>query len=188
MPKAYFIRWFQQAWQQTTTSRQIRSAWANAHLYPLGEVNDGRPITPPRSIPLSQDLETPHTSQAIQVIDRRLRRNEISPRKAYEKTQKALEQALAEKVLLEKDLERREAAETLDRATRGSQKRQRFLQGHLFDSEYAERHAQELAERKIQENERRGARWQGARPEGQLGAPESVDRPLIGLSEPIEDD
>jgi len=50
----------------------------------------------------------------------------------YQKTQKALEQALAEKVLLEKDLERREAAETLDRATRGSQKRQRFPQGHLF--------------------------------------------------------
>jgi len=39
-----------------------------------------------------------------------VRRGEISPADAIHKAQKALEKALAEKVLLEKDPERREAS------------------------------------------------------------------------------
>jgi len=55
-----------------------------------------------------------------------LHRNVISPSEAFLKTQKAPENALAEKVLLEKDLENGEAAEAVDQAARASKKRTRY--------------------------------------------------------------
>ena len=58
-------------------------------------------------------------------------------------------------MLLEKDLEKRQAAEELDRAARGSGKRTRFPQGHVFHQAYADTHAEELAGRKAAEAERR---------------------------------
>ena len=51
------------------------------------------------------------------------------------KTKKALEKVLAERVLLEQDLARQEAAEALDKAARGT-KRTSFPQGQLFDQRY----------------------------------------------------
>lgn len=65
-------------------------------------------------------------------------------------------------MLLEKNLERREAAEQLDRATRGSGKRQRFPQGHLFNPNYRELYAEQLAERRREEEGRRRTRRRAA--------------------------
>ena len=181
--KAYFGGWFQRAWQETATSRQIRSAWAKAHLYPPSEVDKGRPITPDRQdLPGPRSPETPHTSQASQAIDRMFRRNEISPGTAYRKFRKGFDQMAAKNVLLEKDLERREAAEKLDRAARGSNKRQRFPQGHLFDSEYAEDHAQELAARKVVEEGRKAAKRRPAQARRQQEASKPVQEGQAGPS------
>ncbi|EIW66860.1 hypothetical protein TREMEDRAFT_65270 [Tremella mesenterica DSM 1558] len=36
--KGFFYRWHQRAWTKTANNRQIRSAWAESHLYPIGRV------------------------------------------------------------------------------------------------------------------------------------------------------
>jgi len=62
VPKAYFIRWFQQAWQQTTTSRQIRPGQRRISTHSVRSMTDApslllgpspclrtlRPLIPPR--------------------------------------------------------------------------------------------------------------------------------------------
>ena len=77
---------------------------------------------------------------------------------------------MTEKQLLEQDLERREAASQLDRVARGSNKRQRFPQGQLFDQKYQEDHAEELAKRKREENDRKKTKRSSARPKGKENA------------------
>ncbi len=87
---------------------------------------------------------TPHNKATSQAMVRGVQRGEILPTTAILKMSKAFERVEAEKVLLEKDLEKRWAAEELDKAARGSNKRTRFPQGQLFDQKYQEDHAQEL--------------------------------------------
>ncbi|KAE8542766.1 hypothetical protein D1P53_000828 [Cryptococcus gattii VGV] len=67
---------------------------------------------------------------------------------------------LARITLLEKGLASTNAVLALERATQGSQKRQRYPEGQLFDLSYQEEHAEELAIRKAKEEEaRRTCRW-----------------------------
>lgn len=67
--------------------------------------------------------DMPQSSRTIQAIDEKVRRGDLSPTQAFLKTQKALEKALAKKVPIEKDLERQEGADAVDRAARASRKR-----------------------------------------------------------------
>ncbi|OXH33464.1 hypothetical protein J008_03048 [Cryptococcus neoformans] len=71
------------------------------------------------------------------------------------KLEKASEQLMARNALLEDELVRVKAAQTLDKATRGSKKKQRYPEGQLFGPLYQEEHAEELAVRKADEEEAR---------------------------------
>ena len=63
---------------------------------------------------------------------------------------------LAERSLLEKDIERRDAATELDQVARSHGKRTRYPLGQLFDQKYQEDHAEELAERQgVEEGRKR---------------------------------
>ena len=164
VPKALFYRWCQRAWASTANSRQIRQSWTEAGLYPLDQVRmRALPVTPEPILPSNQ-LQTPQSERMLQAMNRQLRRGEISPSKAYEKVSKAFSKQSATIVLLEKDAERHEAAAQLDRAARGSRKRTRYAQGQLFDQKYQEDHAEELAERRRAEEQRRQIRRPRGRP------------------------
>ncbi len=80
-----------------------------------------------------------------------MRRGEVSPLTAFHKTAKAFARADAKRVLAEQDVAKLQASQELDQAARASNKRTRYPQGHLFDQEYQEEHAEELAERKREE-------------------------------------
>ena len=142
-------------------SRQIWSAWAKSFLYPrsavLKALRELRAVSP-ESQAHQPDPETPHSAQTLHALDQKLRQGEISPTSSARKVRKALEKAFAEKVVMERDLERRDAAAELDRAARGNGKRKRFPQGYLFDHNYRESHAEELAARQGEEQRRRQAR------------------------------
>ncbi|RXK37351.1 hypothetical protein M231_05338 [Tremella mesenterica] len=77
-------------------------------------------------------------------------------------TRSGLEQLVAEKALHEKDEALRKASEQLDRAARGSKKRQRYPHGERFDQAYQESHAEELAERRETETAKREGRKRAA--------------------------
>ncbi|WWC94365.1 hypothetical protein V866_001207 [Kwoniella sp. B9012] len=97
--------------------------------------------------------ETPEDSRVLQALDRSVRRGEVDPKTAFFKTQKALEKISAEKVLVEVELNKRKAAEELDKEARGSKKQTRYPKGKFFDQKYQETHATELSERKERERE-----------------------------------
>ena len=99
-----------------------------------------RRITPP-TLQKPEEPKTPRNIRSLQAMDRLIRRGEITPRRALVKTRRALEGALAEKVLLERDLVKKQAASAMEKAARSSGKRQRYPQGHLFDQKYQEEHA-----------------------------------------------
>ena len=180
--KAYFYRWFQRAWKETATSRQIRSAWARSGLYPLDQgMMRARPITPPPAAARFHP-ETPQTSVGIRDIVSKVRRGEVDPVAALLKTVKALELSQAEVVLLKADLARRVAAEELDRSARGSKKRTRFPQGELFNQEYQDSHAAELAERREAEKQSREKKKGRARAKKQVGGPDLVETSVAGPS------
>ncbi|AGV14708.1 hypothetical protein C343_06062 [Cryptococcus neoformans C23] len=71
------------------------------------------------------------------------------------KLEKANEQLRARNALLEEELARAKAAQALDKATRGSKKKQRHPEGQLFDPLYQEEHAEELAVRKEEARRKR---------------------------------
>ena len=158
--KAFFHPWFQQAWAATANSRTIRSAWRDSGLWPLDRLIMGADLlsTPP---PAAQTQpETPHNQRTRQILDRALRRGEISPGTAYGKVSRALERSEARNELAVFDEEKRKAAAELDQLARGSKKRTRFPQGQLFDHTYMLDHAEELETRKGKERaagERRAA-------------------------------
>ncbi|EIW69290.1 hypothetical protein TREMEDRAFT_15010, partial [Tremella mesenterica DSM 1558] len=160
--KPFFYRWHQRAWSKTATSRQIRSAWAESHLYPIGRVyhalQENHQITPPP--PENQNPlipTTPTTMTSLSELDQMIQRGEITPRSTLKKTRSGLEKVMAEKILLERDMSYRQAAEELDREAR-SKKRQRYPQGHLFSLEYRDSHADELEDRRVVETQRREER------------------------------
>ena len=163
VPKGFFYRWHQRAWAKAANSRQIRSAWAKAHLYPPAAVRAGLCEISPEPEASQAVLETPRCNRTLHALDNRLRLGEISPGSSARKVRKALEQLLAEKVVMQRDLERRDAAAELDRMARSHGKRQRFPQGQLFDQRYQEEHAEELAARRLEEEGRKRARRTAAR-------------------------
>ena len=157
--KPFFYRWFQRAWKDTAGQRQIRTAWRESGIYPLSKLTmRARSVTPPPTIPLSLEPETPRTLRTLRTIKSKVRTGEIKLQMGFDKAIRALETSLAEKELLEQDLARRTASERLDREVRGSGKRTRFPQGELFDSAYQDAHAEELVARKDREKEARQKR------------------------------
>ena len=154
-PKDYFYRWFQRAWKNTITKKQIQRAWREAGLWPLSEeIMRGRVVTPEPQTARTKP-ETPQNVRMGQTIDRQLRQGNITAEMAYKKVLKAFQKVAAEKTLLEADIARRDAAAALDRAARASKKRTRFPQGQLFDQQYQDQHEAELAQRKATELESR---------------------------------
>lgn len=126
-------RWLQRAWAKTANPRQIRAAWKKPGLHPIDrEVMRANPITPERELELFSPI-TPQSARMVQQLNCQVRQGVLSPTKALLKTEKGFEKLFAEKVLLEKDIEKRKAAEELDRVAKGSKKRTRFPQGHVYD-------------------------------------------------------
>lgn len=153
VPKGMFYQWFQRAWATTAYSRQIRSAWEKAGLWPLDKhvMRAETPTPPPADATVDQP--TPHSSRMLRIMERKLKSGTLDARAAFQKTAKALEMVMAEKVLLELELERHKASEAMERAARGKGKLTRFPKGHVYSQKYQEEHAVELAARKEREKE-----------------------------------
>ncbi len=83
-------------------------------------------------------------------------------------------------MLLEKDLERRRAAEELDKVARASNKRTRFPHGASFDQKYQEEHAEELAERR--EAEKQSQKKAVGRPRRKVVSTNPVEPCIAGPS------
>jgi len=182
VPKAFFYRWCQRAWAITANSRQIRSAWSDAGLYPLDQARmRALPVTPERSLVPTVPI-TPHNDRMVQAMDRQLRKGEISPTTAYHKLSKFTAQVTAKNVLMEKDAERQEAAEELDKVARGSNKRTRFPQGQLFDQKYQEDHLEELSERRQAEEQRKAPKKARGRPRKEVVSSNPVEPCIAGPS------
>ncbi|ADV20611.1 Hypothetical protein CGB_B8130W [Cryptococcus gattii WM276] len=164
--KGMFWGWHQRAWRETTTSRQIRGAWRKSGLFPLDPVVMGVEEqvlgTPPPQAVAVEPL-TPHSLRILRANGRAVRQGKLTSYQSMVKLEKATEQHLARIALLEKELASANAALALERATRGSRRRQRYPEGQLFDPSYQEEHAEELATRKAKEAEARRKRRQTAR-------------------------
>ncbi|ADV23647.1 Hypothetical Protein CGB_G6130W [Cryptococcus gattii WM276] len=172
--KGMFYLWHQRAWAQVATPRQIRNAWRKSGLWPLNkEVMDVDPHTPPPQHAAKVPL-TPNNFRILRANNLAVKKGELDPRVALEKTEKALAKALADKALLECELKGFRAAEQATRAARGSRKRQRYPEGQLFDPLYQEEHAGELVVRKAEEEEARRKRRRTARVKRSGTAPNVV--------------
>ena len=79
--------------------------------------------------------------------------------------------ALSRAALAEAEITQVRAAQQLDKVTRGSRKRQSYPLGHVFDSEYGEKYASELAERKSAEEEAAKKKKAAAKSKGKQKAP-----------------
>lgn len=88
----------------------------------------GRDITPVMQQPGAAEPITPQTSQEARSMNRRVRRGEVNVLTAFHKMEKLAESALARGALVEKDLNLVQAAQELDKATRGSIEHLRSLQ------------------------------------------------------------
>ncbi|KAE8541318.1 hypothetical protein D1P53_002677 [Cryptococcus gattii VGV] len=99
----------------------------------------------------------------LRANNRAVQQGKMSSYQAIVKLEKATEQHLARIALLEKELASANEALALEKATRGSRKRQRYPEGQLFDPLYQEEHAEELAMRKAKEEEARRKRRRTAR-------------------------
>ena len=158
VPKGFFYRWHQRAWAKAANTRQIRSAWAKAHLFPRQEVRAALSEVSPEPQPTQTMPETPCCPRTLHALDICRQNGQISPSSSARKVRKGLETVLAEKVMMQRDIERRDAAAKQDREARSHGKRQRFPKGHLFDQRYQQEHAEELAARKEAEEGRKRAR------------------------------
>ena len=176
VPKSFFYRWHQRAWAKAANSRQIRGAWAKAHLYPLRDVEIG--LRGAVDVPQGATVipETPRCNRTLHALDQRLQSGEISPTSSARKVRKGLEDALAAMVVLQRDLEIFKASATQDEEARGNGKRTRYPLGHLFDQQYQETHAEEISARKEEEAERKRARLRAARAEKRAEGSNSAQR------------
>ena len=112
--KGFFYCWHQCAWAKAANSRHIHKAWAKARLYPPREVASGllEAILPnPITLPVPK---TPRCNHTLHTLDLRLWHSEIGPGQSAKKVRKGLEEALAAKVVMERDLERHDAAAAQD--------------------------------------------------------------------------
>ena len=112
------------------------------------------PRTPERVID-RHSPETPVTQRQLRRLDTQARRGELRAEELISKYKKATEKLVAKVEFLEADIERRDAAEALNKAARGGGKRTRYPQGQLFDTDHRERHVEELAARKEREKQAR---------------------------------
>ncbi|EIW67205.1 hypothetical protein TREMEDRAFT_69735 [Tremella mesenterica DSM 1558] len=187
--KGMFWGWHQQAWRETATSRQMRGAWRKAGLWPLdrnvmGAQDEGVLRTPPPR-DLAEDPLTPHTIHILRANNCGMRHGEINKDKAIEKLEKKCEQLMAEIAMLKRELADVYAAQALDKATRGSKKKQRYPDGGFFDPLYQEEHAEELEARKNQEEEARKKKRQRTGHKTNLRAPNPSPTPTPGPSNSV---
>ena len=98
------------------------------------------------------------------------------------KVRKGLEEALAQLVVLERDIEYCHAAALQDQKARSHGKRTRCPVGHLFDQEYRVEHAEELAAQKKEEQERKRARKAKARAVPHAESSNSAERRTEAVS------
>ena len=173
--KGMFWSWHGKAWADTATLRQIKSAWAKSGLWPLdqgqmGAIEYALPSTPPPHEP-PQGPATPHSLRIIRSNMMGVRQGLYSPSKALEKANKFAEIAIARMTLLEAENAQMRAAQRLDKETRGSRKRQRYPVGHVFDSQYQQDHATELAERKSAEEQAAAKKKAVSKSKGKQRAP-----------------
>ena len=119
------------------------------------------PSTPPPQLATEGPL-APHNLRTLRANNRAVRQGKFGSFAAMLKLEKATEQLMVKKALLEKELANAKAAQALDKATRGS-KRQRCPEGQFCDPLHQEEHAEELAVRKAEEEEARRKRSRIAR-------------------------
>ncbi|OXG14456.1 hypothetical protein C366_04497 [Cryptococcus neoformans Tu401-1] len=125
-------------------------------------IEEQAPATPPPQA-ATEDLLTPRNLRILRANNRAVRQGKVAPFSAMLKLEKASAQLMARNALLEDELARVKAAQALDKATRGSKKKQRYPEGQLYDPLYQEEHAGELAVRKAEEEEARRKRRRTAR-------------------------
>lgn len=113
--------------------------------------------TPP-SNDVSVNHSTPQSSHMIRTMELQVKSGSLDAVTAFHKTSKVLQTVLAEKVLLERDLEERRASKTAKRGARGRRKITRFPNGHAYSQRYQEEHAVKLTARKEKEKEDRARR------------------------------
>ena len=157
-PKGLFWGWFHEAWREAATSRQIRSAWRKAGLWPLDAAviigpEPEQPVTPPPQAP--GELTTPRTIRTLRSYTRQLRRGEIDTRVVAEKALKGLELVIADNSLTRHELEATREAQKLEKVARGRKRKVTHPQGQLYDLEHRENYTQALADRKAKEAEAR---------------------------------
>ncbi|OWZ35549.1 hypothetical protein C356_05057 [Cryptococcus neoformans c45] len=85
---------------------------------------------------------TPHNLRTLRVNNHAVRQENIGTFATTLKLEKVNEQLMARNALLEKELASVKATQALDKATRGSEKRQRYPEGRLFGPLYLEEHAE----------------------------------------------
>ena len=158
-PKGLFWGWFHEAWREAATSRQIRSAWRKAGLWPLDAAviigpEPEQPVTPPPQATQSE-IKTPRTIRTLRSYTRQLRRGEIDARVVAGKALKGLEIVLADHSLTQRELEATRETQRLEKVARGRKRKVTHPQGQLYDIEHREEHAQELADRGARETEAR---------------------------------
>ena len=156
-PKGLFWGWFHEAWREAATSRQIRSAWQKAGLWPLDaaviRAEAEQPVTPPPQAP--GELTTPRTIRTLRSYTRQLRRGEIEPEIIADKVMKGLEMEITDHSLTRHELEATRETQRLEKIARGRKRKVTHPQGQLYDLEHREEHAQDLADRKAREAEAR---------------------------------
>ena len=129
VPKGFFYHLHQRAWAKAAKSRQIWFTWDKAHLYPSQEDQAGLQNN---ALPFQASLTAPMTPQCnrtLHTLDISRQNGGISPGLSAKKVRRALERILAEKELLVKDLERRDAAAELDPLNRSTGKCARYPLG-----------------------------------------------------------
>ena len=153
--KGMFWGWHQKAWKATVNSRAIRAGWRDSGLWPLSRqimcpLPPQRATTPDR--PLSpQNVLTPWTQRIYRLNNTAYRQGFIDPDTMITKLSKACGYLLPQVLQQEEEIKKLEATSAQIQAHSASRKRTRFPQGQLFDPKYYSDHAQELQERKHDE-------------------------------------
>ena len=124
------------------------------HLYSLRDNEAGLWAAMP--VPQASTVipKTPRCMLTLHALDLRVQTGVISPTLSARKVRKGLEDVHAQLVVLERDLEFQDAAVQQDQEAGNHGKRTRYPLGRVFDQQYPETHAEELAAQKEEEEAR----------------------------------
>lgn len=184
--KGAFWRWHQRAWAATATSRTIRGAWRKAGLVPLELTVLGallpREITPPPMPNTPSGPPTPTSLRILRSNKSAIRTGRFSEGEVLQKTEKALENALAKGVLMERELNAMREAQKLDKETRALGRKSTCTNGETFDPRYMEEHRVKVAAQKEREAEAKRVKIGKARAAGKLRVQDLGGSPTAGPS------